>query len=320
MKHITTILAGLCILGVISLSFAADTTSNKLPAEITPEQFAEFNQQALQGDAKAQYNLGICYEKGMGMPKDEAKAVELCLKSAKNGLAEAQYMIGYRYLAGAGVARDMAEAVKWFQKAAEQGNIYAQNNLGICYAYGMGVKQDYIQAYRWVKLAERGGNPNAKGGIVQLDKILTDEQKRIAMKLIDSKTASKPMSPAVTSVSAPRSSAVVSAKERGTASYTINITVELNSNITRGENRLMVELRQGAPGNSKVVDTKYIEGRTGVVSFSNMCADSYFIAIGNGDTVAVGPVHKFSENENRRTKVRVSESSGNIGTKNRSGL
>lgn len=117
-----------------------------------------------------------------------------------------------------------------------------------------------------------------------------------------------------------RHAATEMAQPRCTASYTIDVTVELNSEITQGSNRLMVELRQGAPGKSKVFDTKYIDGRTGVVSFSNLCADSYFIAIGNGDTVAVGPVHQFGEGERRRTKVRVTQSSGNIGTKKRNGL
>jgi len=110
------------------------------------------------------------------------------------------------------------------------------------------------------------------------------------------------------------------AQSRCTASYTIDVTVELSSELTQGNNRVMVELRQGAPGTSKVFDTKYFEGRTGTVSFLEMCPGSYFIAIGNGDSVAVGPVRQFSEGQRRHTRVRVTPSSGNISSKRRSGL
>jgi len=105
-----------------------------------------------------------------------------------------------------------------------------------------------------------------------------------------------------------------------TASYTIDVTVVLSSELTQGGNRVMVELRKGAPGASKVVDTQYFEGLTGTVCFSNMHAGSYFIAIGNGDTVAVGPVRQFSGGQSVHTRVRVTQSSGNVGTQSRGSL
>lgn len=110
------------------------------------------------------------------------------------------------------------------------------------------------------------------------------------------------------------------AQSRCTASYTIDVTVELSSTITQSDNRVMVELRQGAPGASTVFDTKYFEGKTGTVSFSQMCAGSYFIAIGNGDSVAIGPVRQFSESQTVRTRVRVTPSSGNVSTRSRRSL
>ena len=54
---------------------------------------------------------------------------------------------------------------------------------------------------------------------------------------------------------------------RNTASYTVDIEVGFSSEITQGENRVMVELRQGEPGASSVFDTKYFEGQTATVSF-----------------------------------------------------
>ncbi len=107
---------------------------------------------------------------------------------------------------------------------------------------------------------------------------------------------------------------------RGTASYTVNIEVTFSSTITQGKDRVMVELRQGRPGASTVFDTKHFEGRTATLSFSSMPAGSYFLAIGNGDSVAVGPVREFSDGQRVNTRVRVTQSSGNVGTRSRSGL
>jgi hypothetical protein len=107
---------------------------------------------------------------------------------------------------------------------------------------------------------------------------------------------------------------------RGTANYTIDIQVQFNSQITQGQNRLMVELRKGVPGSSSVFDTKYFEGQVATVSFSQMPAGSYFVAIGNGDSVAVGPVRQFSDGQSVRTRMSVTYSSGNVGTRSRSSL
>ena len=44
--------------------------------------------------------------------------------------------LGVCYDDGEGVAKDQAEAVKWYRKAAEQNDAAAQYNLGVCYAKG----------------------------------------------------------------------------------------------------------------------------------------------------------------------------------------
>ena len=42
------------------------------------------------GTAKAQYNLGVLYDGGQGVPKDEALAITLYQKAANQGYASAQ--------------------------------------------------------------------------------------------------------------------------------------------------------------------------------------------------------------------------------------
>ena len=56
---------------------------------------------------------------------DYTKAVECYQKSAKQGHADAQYNLGVCYYNGYGVPQSYSEAVKWFRKAAEQGQAEA---------------------------------------------------------------------------------------------------------------------------------------------------------------------------------------------------
>ncbi len=43
---------------------------------------------ALQGDAEAQNNLGVMYQRGEGVPKNNVKAVKWLRKTAEQGLEE----------------------------------------------------------------------------------------------------------------------------------------------------------------------------------------------------------------------------------------
>ena len=48
-------------------------------------------------------------------------------------MLNAQYNLGVMYDNGEGVPQDYKEAVKWYRLAAEQGNANAQTNLGNMY-------------------------------------------------------------------------------------------------------------------------------------------------------------------------------------------
>src|SRR5512140_3043108 len=64
---------------------------------------------------------------------DYAAAVRLWRPLADQGDADAQYNLGVMNFTGQGTAQDLAEAAKWFRKAAEQGDLNAQYNLGAMY-------------------------------------------------------------------------------------------------------------------------------------------------------------------------------------------
>ncbi len=103
---------------------------------------------------------------------DYAKAAGLYSTLAKKGNAEAQYNLGVMYRAGRGVPQDYSEARKWYQLAAEQGNAIAQFNLGWMYASGKGVPQNYVQAQMWFNVAVANADGEArKEFIVDRDSI-----------------------------------------------------------------------------------------------------------------------------------------------------
>lgn len=80
---------------------------------------------------------------------------------AEQGDANAQYSLGVMYANGRGVPQDYAEALKWYRLAAEQGDVNAQNNLGVIHQYGQGVPQDYVSAHIWYNLASANGHENS---------------------------------------------------------------------------------------------------------------------------------------------------------------
>jgi len=105
------------------------------------------------GDAGAQFNLGLRYAVGAGVPEDLAEAVRWYRLAADQGDASAHYNLGLRYENGQGVPQDDAEAVRWYRLAADQGHAIGQYNLGVKYANGEGVPQDFVQAHMWANLA-----------------------------------------------------------------------------------------------------------------------------------------------------------------------
>ena len=77
----------------------------------------------------------------------------MCRLAADQGDAGAQWNLGLSYATGLGIPQDDAEAVRWYRLAADQGNATAQYNLGLMYASGQGVPQDDVEAHMWLNLA-----------------------------------------------------------------------------------------------------------------------------------------------------------------------
>ena len=89
-------------------------------------------------------------------------------KAAEQGHPRAQYNLGVLYANGQGVPQDFTEAAKWFRKAAEQGYAPAQNNLGSLYDKGKGVPLDFAEAAKWYRKAAEQGDADAAEALEQL--------------------------------------------------------------------------------------------------------------------------------------------------------
>ena len=118
----------------------------------------EWKPLAKQGYAVAQYNLGVMYDKGQGVPQDYKTAVKWYRLAAKQGYAKSQYNLGLMYRKGQGVTQNDKTAVKWYRLSAKQGDASAQYNLGFMYYNGLGVSQDNVYAHMWWNIAASSGN------------------------------------------------------------------------------------------------------------------------------------------------------------------
>ena len=108
---------------------------------------ANINTKAERGDAKAQFNLAMIYDEGLGVKENDAKAAH------------------------------------WYRKAAAQGNSYAQAFLGTMYARGEGVPMNHTEAYAWLILASAQGIDAAKESLDFLSEKMTPDEMEQAREL-----------------------------------------------------------------------------------------------------------------------------------------
>ena len=61
------------------------------------------------------------YTNGEGVPEDDSEAVKWYRKAAEQGNASAQFNLGIKYANGEGVPEDDSEAVKWYRRGRRAG-------------------------------------------------------------------------------------------------------------------------------------------------------------------------------------------------------
>ena len=97
-----------------------------IDAEIAAE-YKKEGEAAARGEAEAQFNLGLIYYKGQGVPQDYVEAFGSFKLASEQGKTEAHFYLGVMYERGEGTAKDHAKAAYWLELAAKEGNPEALN-------------------------------------------------------------------------------------------------------------------------------------------------------------------------------------------------
>lgn len=161
-----------------------------------------YRNQAENGSAKAQFNLGVIYQSAKNLQeaikwflkaaeqgyapaqhalvryytsceKDLQKSADLLYKAAASGYAPAQYSLGLVFAKGqGGVTQDYTKAAYWFTEAAEQGYSDAIATLGMYYEGGdFGFPKDIEKATKYYTDAVKLGNKTAKERLENLNQM-----------------------------------------------------------------------------------------------------------------------------------------------------
>lgn len=132
---------------------------------------------------KQQYREGfVAYQNG-----DYAAARKKWVPLAEKGSSAAQLFVGFMYDRGQGVPKDDASAADWYRKAAERDNMIAQVRLSIMYRDGRGVAADPVKAWFWAGMAAREEDHMHRIGLAlqrELGGAMTAEQLAEAEKML----------------------------------------------------------------------------------------------------------------------------------------
>ena len=175
---------------------------------------------ALQGNAQAQYDLGLMYATGDGVEKNEALALTWFTRASENnfakrvnvqrvikptvtsqkvifakraaaqGNARAQYDLGMMYLNGDGVRKNEQLAFTYFHKAARKNHVEAKFYMGLSFAQGKGVRKQTQLARYWFKLASKAGHRTAMAHLSSLERKVRPQvsvNRRVAFNTINFK-------------------------------------------------------------------------------------------------------------------------------------
>ncbi|KAL7716387.1 tetratricopeptide repeat protein [Entamoeba marina] len=103
--------------------------------EIINEALRMLEMASKQGNAQAMFNYGLCFYKGIGVPRNELKAFDLFKASAFKKDPDALYVLGQIYFDGKSVVEDKTLALDYMQQAAVLNNTQAMYHIGISMDY-----------------------------------------------------------------------------------------------------------------------------------------------------------------------------------------
>ena len=119
-------------------------------------------------------------DSGRGVPQDRAQAAAWYRKAAEQGDAKAQFNLGLMYRYGPGYSPGLERWVEVFDPAPGHARPATQGSPGASYVSGSGIPKDYVEAHKWMSLAAaRATGENQKrfaDARDSLAKVMTSEQ------------------------------------------------------------------------------------------------------------------------------------------------
>ncbi|GGD35800.1 hypothetical protein GCM10012288_07220 [Malaciobacter pacificus] len=131
---------------------------------------------AKKGNTTALINLANLFEQGNGVKKDRKEALKYIQKAAELNDDRAQYELGIEYEKGIHLPRDIDKAEYWLKKSCENENsdAYLAYGIMLATAKGKGVEnitnEQKVEALKWLKLAKQEGESEAADYIRILEK------------------------------------------------------------------------------------------------------------------------------------------------------
>lgn len=119
----------LLVMTAWSSVYAEESQETLLNGSNYKQPFWKLYTDALRGDKTAEFQVGVMYERGLGVDKNETQAIKWYEKSALQGHIDAQYNIGIMYASGRGVEQNDGFAMMWLSLAAKQGDKEARKLL-----------------------------------------------------------------------------------------------------------------------------------------------------------------------------------------------
>ncbi|KAL6079153.1 hypothetical protein QOT17_001293 [Balamuthia mandrillaris] len=116
-----------------------------------------YRREAKKDNPLAVVNIGVCYDKGYGVPCDRSVAFKFFRKAARLGSCKGIYNLGAYYDRGLGTTSAPALGLLCFQEAARRNYPAAIFYMGVCYTFGKGVAHDQAKGQQlYLKAAEMG--------------------------------------------------------------------------------------------------------------------------------------------------------------------
>ncbi len=110
---------------------------------------------SVSGDVRADYSIASCLLAGVrGFQHDPVAAVPLLKRAAAGNVVEAMFDLGVSFDRGIGVQADPREAYCWYLRAALRGDLTALSYVANYSTHGHGVARDDQVALVWYEVAE----------------------------------------------------------------------------------------------------------------------------------------------------------------------